>query len=743
MAEDIITLEGTVEEIIYRNDDNGYAVCELNIDDKLVTVTGTLPFIGEGEMVKVLGQWTNHPNYGRQFKAETFEKCLPASGEAILKYLSSRAIKGIGPTTAQRIVDQFGADTFNVIENYPDYLSQIKGITRKKAIEISEEFKAQYGMRSVMLFCNEYFPPATALRIFKRWGVASVERIRSNPYILCENINGIGFEKADEVAINLGVGRDNSERICAGLKYILDHNMNSNGHTFIPLSKLLPAASSLLKVDSAVISAELVKQTALGQLVQINLRGHEVIYTYQSYKAEHSSANKLIEIDRAGRRTVKASEAEVMQIIADLEQADGISYAEQQRKAILYACTNGVMLLTGGPGTGKTTIIKAVLRIFEQLGLKVLLAAPTGRAAKRMSQATSQEAKTIHRLLEISFTENDTAVFTRNSENPLEADVVIIDEASMVDIYLLGSLLQAIRVGTKLVMIGDVDQLPSVGPGNVLDDLLTSEVFPTVRLNEIFRQAQQSTIIVNAHLINSGEMPLLENRRENDFFFIKRSSSEAIAAAVEELIKTKLPASYGADVADRIQVITPTKKGVAGTVSLNRRLQAALNGKTKGKKEKLVADTSYRVGDKIMQIKNNYMQEWTAKDGTDGLGVFNGDIGYIIDIDTEESVIEISYEDRIARYDFAQLDELVHSFAVTVHKSQGSEYPIIIIPLPDEMPRLMTRNLLYTAVTRAQTMVIIVGREDTIRMMVENNRQTMRFTGLRDALQANYGLGRD
>lgn len=720
-------ITGTIEHVIYQNEENGYCVCEVASDnDELVTFVGEMPFIGVGETVKAVGKWVFHPSFGRQFKVEYYEKELPASESAILKYLSSRTIKGIGPVLALKIVGQFGIDTFDVIENHPDWLADIPGISRKKADEISADFKAQFGLRSVMMFCREFCGPATAVKIYKKWGSGSIDIIKRNPYILCDEISGIGFEKADVIAHSLGIDNYSHERILAGIKYILSYNANKNGHVFIPRDKLTEAAVQMLNTDE-VQSENAVEELLLdGSIVQTEFEKHKCIYLKAYYDAEKYIVTKLDLLDKLCPRL---DAGDVGRFVMMIERELGIQYAAMQKKAILNSVNNGVMVLTGGPGTGKTTVIRAVIRVFEQLGFKIALAAPTGRAAKRMSESTGREAKTIHRLLEMEYSGETRAVFRRNENCLLEESVIIIDEASMIDTLLMSSLLKAIKPGAHLLLIGDADQLPSVGAGNVLNDIISSGYFNTVELKEIFRQASQSLIVTNAHAINSGEYPELSTKN-NDFFFLPRADDEATAQTVAELCSRRLPKSYGEDVIGGIQVITPSRKGGAGTEMLNRRLQAVLNPPSENKKELRVRDIVFREGDKVMQIKNNYDLQW-SNDEKEGLGIFNGDIGIIEEIDRKNECMKLVFDDeRRVDYDFSLTDELEHAYAITVHKSQGSEYPIVIIPAYNYTARLLTRNLLYTAVTRAQKMVIVVGREQVVQGMVDNNRQTKRYTGL-------------
>lgn len=729
--EGLLSIEGSVEKIIYQNEENGYTVCEIfTPSDELFTLVGNMPYLSEGETISALGNWVNHATFGKQFKVEFYEKQLPATETAILKYLSSGAVRGIGKVTAQRIVSQFGADSFEVIEHNPRWLAEIPGISPKKAEQISASFAAQFGMRNVMMFCREYFGPTTAVRIYKKWGNGAVERIKQNPYILCGEIYGVGFEKADAIAKDLGIKKNAPERIAMGLKYVLMHNAASNGHSFLPLDKLCAVAKRLLSCEMNEIEDEAAALESRGEIVCVRHEGMKCAYLRDYYEAEKYTASKLCALDRAGKNL---GEDNVLSLISMVERESNMEYAVLQKRAICQAASNGVFILTGGPGTGKTTVVRAIIRVFDAMGLRIALAAPTGRAAKRMSQSAGEEAKTIHRLLEMEYGAEDKLRFRKNENDQLEDDVIIIDEASMLDLMLTNALLKAIKPGARLILIGDVNQLPPVGAGHVFDDIIKSDRFATVELTHIFRQAQESLIVTNAHAVNHGEYMNLESK-SGDFFFLPRQEDAQTAATIAELCKKRLPKSYGLTVFEGIQVITPSRKGDAGTEMLNSALQSAINPPARGKAEKKVRDFTLREGDKVMQIKNNYDIEWN-KNGTQGFGIFNGDIGVIKKIDLSEELITVDFEDKICEYDYTMLDELELAYAITVHKSQGSEYPIVIMPLYRYTPKLLTRNLLYTAITRAQSIVILVGNGEVAKAMVDNNRQTKRYTGLRYALE--------
>lgn len=722
-----VEIEGSVYNIIYSNEETGYTVCELAIGEaELYTVVGIMPYLVEGENIKAIGNWQVHQSFGRQFRVEYYEKQLPSTADSIYKYLASKTVKGIGAVSARRIVDKFGEDTFDVLENHPEWLSELPGISEKKAKEIGESFRAQFGIRTVIMFCRDFFGPVMSVRIYKKWGVAAIDIIKNDPYILCEEIYGISFSKADSIAKNFGIPNDSQSRLKSGIKYFIALNGSQNGHCYIPKAKLISAAAPLLDVSEELVCETLELLCELGDVVSVEMERKTCIYLKRYYEAERFSAQKLLSLDRL---CPKVAPDDIDRFILRIEEDESIAYEAMQRKAIYSAVNSGVMLLTGGPGTGKTTIIKAVMQILGDLNYDIVLCAPTGRAAKRMSEATQCEAKTIHRLLEMEYSKENEPVFHRDEKNRLDEDVVIVDEASMVDIFLLESLLRAMKPAARLILIGDSDQLPSVGAGNVLCDLIESCAFSTVKLKEIFRQARESLIITNAHLINAGELPELESK-SSDFFFMPRSD-DAIPQTIASLCQTRLPKTYGIDPYDHIQVITPSHKGTAGTAVMNSVLQQALNPYRKGKTQKQVRDVIFREGDKVMQIRNNYDIEWRKGD-ISGVGVFNGDIGCIKDIDVTSETVTVDFDGREIEYDFIQLDELEHAYAITIHKSQGSEYPFVIIPAYRYSPKLLTRNLLYTAVTRAQRMVIIVGSADVVNSMVYNNRKSQRYTGLKE-----------
>ncbi len=722
-------IEGSVEHVIYSNEDNGYTICDIALaDDEIVTAVGVMPLTGAGDRLSLYGRWTHNPKYGRQFSVSQYERVMPADTASILRYLSSRVIKGIGPKTAQKIVDEFGEDTFDVIENHPEWLANVKGISMKLALAASESFREQAGVRSAMMFFRDWFGVATTLKIYKRWGTRAVDIAKQNPYRLCNEIEGIGFESADDMASKLGFAGDSFDRVMSGINYVLMKNEGVNGHVCLPRGKLCESTAAMLGVEVASTEAAVDELVREGRLIAREEGEHTLIYRAETYNAEKYIADKLTRLDRL---CASVDVADIAGFIAGEEAKSGIRYASLQKKAIEDALRYGVMVLTGGPGTGKTTVVRALIRIFDGMGFDIALAAPTGRAAKRLSEATSMEAKTVHRLLEMTYDTSGSFKFCRNEDALLDEQIIIVDEASMIDNALMCALLKAIKPGARFIIIGDSDQLPSVGAGNVLRDIIDSACFATVRLTEIFRQAQASLIITNAHAVNAGRAPTL-NVKDNDFFFLPRGNDRDIAATVSELCLSRLPRTYGEMGRSGVQVICPSRKGEAGTESLNILLQARLNPPKPNRREHKFRDRVFREGDKVMQVRNNYDIVWSRVSDSDktGCGIFNGDIGIIEEINTVESVMSIIFDERRVEYEFSLLEDLEHAYAITVHKSQGSEYPIVIIPACSAAQMLLTRNLFYTAITRAQSMVIIVGREDIVMQMVENNRQSMRYTGL-------------
>lgn len=726
---------GTVESVVYRNEQNGYTILEVSTDKKeLVTVVGTMPFVSEGENITVRGSYVVHSEYGRQLKADSFEKRIPEQPDAILKYLSSGVIKGIGPKTAEKIVEKYGADTFEVMSNHPDWLADFKGISPRRALEIGDEIRRQMGFYRLFDFCRDVVPMHVALRIYQNYGERAVEQLRTNPYALCGKIRGFSFTAADQIAMGAGGAPDARERVLGATVRVLERACETGGHACLPVKQVVIEVASLLELDPKEV-AEHEKDFVLEkQIGYLHRKADSLLYINRFYEAERSIAGRLLQLDRACVR-YRVEDMEPLVNRAMLES--GLEYAAMQRKAIFEAASSGVLIITGGPGTGKTTIIKALIRIYESMGCEVALAAPTGRAAKRMAESTACEARTIHRLLEVEFRDeadgDEGATFARNEHNLLNADIIIIDEASMIDMFLMQALLAAIRPGARLVLLGDCDQLPSVGAGNVLHDLINSGCFNIVRLTEIFRQGSESLIVTNAHRINRGEMPVTD-ARDKDFFFMKREGG-ALISTLAEVTAKRLPATYGVSAFDKIQVITPTRKGAAGTETLNQLLQAELNPPAKDKAEKKFRNVVFREGDKVMQIRNNYDLTWD-EDGKERFGIYNGDIGVIGKIYDRQSYMMVSFDGREVKYGFDLLEDLELAYAITVHKSQGSEYPFVVMPVTDFPPMLMTRNLLYTAVTRAKTMAVLIGREDALSRMVENDREAVRYTGLCDMLQS-------
>ena len=722
MAE-LETLVGTVDEVVYHNDENDYTV--LSIIDKngyLVTAVGKIAYAAEGEDVTLYGKWVKHADYGEQFAFENYERELPTGRRAMLRYLSSRVIKGVGPVTAQRIVDTYGEESFSVIEYHPEWLTSITGISAAKAAQIHESFMEQTGIRALMMFCRDFFSTTVISRIYKQWGTGAVERIKENPYRLTSEIYGIPFAVSDRFAMALGFAEDAACRIEGGIRYVFEYNAATNGHTCLPRKKLIAACAEHLAVGETAITAALAHLEKNGTVVSYTFDGAEYLALDRYASAEEEIARRLVLLDKT---CPAISVGDVARLIDRTEQEQGLTYAPEQRDAVYTALSGGVTVLMGGPGTGKTTVVRGLLRIFDDFGLSTLVLAPTGRAANRICEAARCEAKTIHRALEMERSDEREPIFRRDEGNPLDARVVIVDECSMIDTLLMAALLRALARGTRLILIGDADQLPSVGAGRVLCDLIESAALGTVALKEIFRQSEASLIVTNAHRINRGEAPHLDVK-DKDFFFLG-CPEDRIPDTVADLLCRRLPRAYGEKEAAGIQIITPSRKGRAGTEQLNVLLQSVCNPPAKGKKEMKIHGSIFREGDRVMQTRNDYDIVWHKK-RTEGNGVFNGEIG-VLEAITEEGAT-VAFDDRTAEYTREQLEDLDHSYAITVHKSQGSEYPTVILPMYSCPPMLETRNLLYTAVTRACTRVILVGRREVVGRMVANNRHVMRYTTL-------------
>ncbi len=741
-----IVFETTVEDIIFQNKENGYTVCVVEYEGEELSCVGEMAGIYVGEEVKIVGTWSTHPIYGRQVKVELIERSMPKTVQGMEKYLASGVIKGIGARTAKKIVKHFGLDTFRIIEEEPLVLAQINGISEKKAKEIGEVFHAQYELRKAMLFLQDYgITPTYAIKIYQHYKERTTEVVKNTPYRLVEDIYGIGFRKADEIAAQVGIAREDPHRIRTGILYLLTNNSN-NGHTYMPRNVLVEESIKLLlpemyeehlrmqSFENPLVENALIELSMNKQIIIKNYDNETCVFLAYLYHSEQAVARKLLDLASLYEKNPAIDvEKELAKTQKDLK----IELVEEQKEAVRHTLTHGVTVITGGPGTGKTTTINAILHMLEKAGEDVLLAAPTGRAAKRMSEATGMEAQTIHRLLEIGYMREDTnkQMFNRNEDNPLEADVIIVDEMSMVDITLMHALLKAVVEGQRLILIGDADQLPSVGAGNVLKDIIKSERIPVVRLIQIFRQASKSAIVMNAHRINKGEYPIA-NEKGTDFFVMKRSIQEEVRQTIIELIMERLPKYQGFDSIKDIQILVPMRKGVLGVNELNKSLQAVLNPHHDLKPEKEYRGTLFRTGDKVMQIKNNYNTPWKILDKTgmsidEGTGVFNGDCGIITAIKEDEELLVVTFDDgKVVEYEFNQLDELELAYAVTIHKSQGSEYPVVILPIHSGPPMLLSRNLLYTAVTRAKKMVVCVGLVETIQRMVDNNREIQRYSSL-------------
>lgn len=733
MEQELEILQGAVSAVVYQNYENGYAVLRLNLGGgQTVTVVGTIPLPAVGERLMVTGKWSTHSNYGRQFEAEFLERLMPQTSVEILNYLSSRVIKGIGPRTASRIVEMFGEQTLAIMEREPERLSEVPGISREKARKIGEEFKLHVGIRQIMeFFALHHLSAELAVQVYKRYGDSTMELLYDDPYLLMDEELNASFGAVDQFAISLGVAGDDPRRVEAGTLFELSYNL-TGGHCFLPEEKLIAATARLLQLESdEPVKQGIARLLEADRLVREQLAGITVIYLPELHEAETECTRMLLDFAGHSFPEPRGLDRQIQAIAKE----SGIEYSGEQTQAIREAATSGLLLITGGPGTGKTTILRGILELLGQNQLRCLLAAPTGRAAKRLTEVTGEDASTIHRLLEAGI---DPATgkmfFARDAENPLKCDAVIVDEMSMVDVSLLYSLLQAIPTGKRLILVGDPDQLPPVGPGFPFGDMLRSGSLPTVRLTEIFRQAQKSLIVMNAHRVNQGEMPDLKCV-SSDFFFMRRTSEEAVCTLIRDLCATRLPQNMGIPT-DQIQVLSPTRKGAVGTVNLNRLLQAALNPQSPDKKERAYGDYQFREGDRVMQIRNNYDILWKKADGSAvGAGIFNGDVGRIQTIDPASETLTVLFDDRVAEYDFTQLGELEPAYAMTVHKSQGSEYRAVILTAWNGSPYLLSRSILYTAITRARELLIIVGREETVGVMVENARKNRRYSGLKLRLQ--------
>ena len=724
-------LQGIIGAVVFQNYDNGYAVLRLNCENgQAVTVVGTIPLPSVGERLMVTGKWSNHSSYGKQFEAEFLERLMPQTAKDILQYLSSRAVKGIGPKIAARIVQKFGDQALIVMEREPERLAEISGISAAKAQAIGEGFRLQVGMRQLMeFFALHQLPAELAVKTYKMYGEQAIDLLYDDPYLLMDEQLEAPFGAVDRFAINLGISADDHRRVEAGILFELQYNLTA-GHVFLPQDKLIAATSQLLSVESGVVIGCMESLVEIGKLVRDSLAGITVIYLDRLYEAETYCCRRLWEFAAIRFPAPTALERKLKKAA----EMGNVEFSQTQADAIREAATSGLLIITGGPGTGKTTITQGILSLYEQLGLKTLLCAPTGRAAKRLTEVTGKDASTIHRLLGAGIDPHSGKLFfAKDQSDPLQADAIIVDETSMVDIELMHCLFCAIRPGTRLILVGDPDQLPPVGPGFPFSDMLRAGVLPAVRLTEIFRQAQQSLIVMNAHRVNQGIMPELKNVK-NDFFFIPVRSEEQAAQTVAGLCATRLPNNMGIP-ADQIQVLTPTKKGGAGTYELNRVLQQSLNPSTPGKAEKKFGEIIFREGDRVMQIRNNYDILWKKADGTIGAGMFNGDVGTVIDIDLDSELVTVQFDDRQAAYDFTDLNELEPAYAITVHKSQGSEYRAVVLSAWGGSPYLLNRSVLYTAITRARTLLVIVGREETVAAMTQNAKIGRRYTGLKLRLQ--------
>ncbi|MBQ3093708.1 MAG: ATP-dependent RecD-like DNA helicase [Clostridia bacterium] len=727
---------GSVDRIVFRNETNGWTVMDLETEaDGVQKVVGELPMVSVGETLRLQGQWVEHATFGRQFRASMCERYLPTDTTAIYRYLASGTIKGIGPALAMKIVQTFGDGALTVMEKEPRRLAQISGISPKKAETIGEEFAAQFGLREVMLaFSNYGLTPSEAVRCFKKWGMKTVDTVKDNPYVLCGGGLRIGFERADAIARELHCPPDDPRRVAAGLQFVLRHN-TGNGHTCLPQGKLVATTAAMLEADVDGVEKQLYELERALELKRMDIDGETLWFLPMMHRAETYIASRLATM--AALPPTKKDDVDAR--ILALEKNHRILYEDAQKEAILQALERGVLILTGGPGTGKTTTLSGIIALLESYGETVLLAAPTGRAANRIAELTGREAKTIHRLLEVQWDNSDEPVFARHEKNPLDAEAVVIDELSMVDTLLFESLLRAMPSGCRLIMVGDCDQLPAVGAGRVLGDLIDSRLLPTVQLTQVFRQAQTSRIVTNAHRIVAGRYPDVHGK-DGDFFFISRPDTRQVQQTVGDLCMRRLPDHYGYNLFEGLQVLCPGRKGDLGTIEINRRLQALANPPDSKKPEVTLEGRLLRQGDKVMHTRNNYDITWAKDNGEVGSGVFNGDIGILEEIEPHGQTLKVRYDDRVAIYSKEDAADLEPAYAITVHKSQGSEFDAVVIPLFQQAPQLCYRNLLYTAVTRAKKLIVLVGSIHTMEQMVDNHKKTLRYTGLPYMLKEGESL---
>jgi len=729
-SDNVQSLVGTVQKITYKNQANCYTVAEVKVNKDYITVVGILPFLNEGDTAEFFGNYTVHSTYGSQFSATSFERKIPENTAGILKYLSSGAIKGIGPATALKLVEKFGADTLDIIAERPQELTAIKGFSMQKAMAVSEEYNKQFSIRDIMLMLSNYnITPDRCIDIYKKFGAESVNIIKSNPYVLCEQGLDFNFEIAENIALDLKFAPDSELRICAGLEYVLRKNL-FNGHSCLPRNKLVLTACKLLECNEGIADICCDRLIECFRLEKEIIDNTEYVSIPAFYNAEKHIAARLLAVSRYINTSITVDELE----IENVENRLNIKFEDLQKKAIFEAFERGILILTGGPGTGKTTTLNAIIKLFENRNLDIELAAPTGRAAKRMTELTGKESKTIHRLLEVEWGEGEERKFARNEKNPLSCDVIIVDEASMIDSLLFDDLLKALKLSCRIILVGDSNQLPSIGAGNVLGDILSSEVFPSIALKKVFRQAKESKIVLNAHSIINDEKTDFSDKT-SDCFFLTRNDRFSVVNTVVELVTNRLPTAYGINSINDVQILCPSKLLDTGTVNLNNLLQERLNPHKKGEPQLSYKGFYLRIGDKVMQIKNNYDLTFVTDSGEYGTGVFNGDVGFITDIDNRAGILKVRFDDRVVTYFSEDLGQIELAYAVTVHKSQGSEYDYVILPLFDVPSKLKYRNLLYTAVTRAKKMLIIVGQESIWDEMAANNRKTLRYTLLKYFLE--------